>query len=348
MKNLIFPFLLFGCFSLVAQSQYNHNFDWQMSDLYNKPISYFPLEKVEHIEFTVLKNGKEKKYLKEYDSSGRAKSLYKLLPNKSGTETRIPIITVNDFQQGDQLIRQTSYFKRGKLKKSLIKRYNKDGKKLESTKTNARGKIKHRDIWSYNEQGCLQQSVRYKRNGKVHRKWAYEYYEDCEKAKTTLSKGNGKIINVWNYDCDDEGKQLVKKKDETQICQWDEQNQDFLIKVKQYFDEKGRVRKEVSKYRRADTAIVERKIFDGEDEIDALYAYDPNIKRLTEIIRYKKGEKHYELKYEYDGKKLLLRQKKIKGQIKSKYEYDYQNSLLTERKEYDKNNEVKRLVKLNY
>jgi len=354
MKKTLFLALLITTASIYGQSEQNYSFDWNHNDVYNEPIAYFPKEKVEAINFTVInKRGKESKYKRTYNSEGRIKSLLKI--DKHGEEVPLFIHTYED--DGNKLI--SKRYKRGKLKSTLVRKYQKfdnqniEGhtKMIEAIKTKANGKIKYKDIWNYNENGCIQSSFRYKRKGKVHRKWVYEYYDlqECKRSKTKLMKGNGKIVTVWNHDCKEEGEQLEPKKDETRVCKYEETTPDYLIKVREEFDEKGRVVKSIYKYRRSDTAIVEHKRLDGNDNLRSFATYDPDINRLLTFTTFnKKGEKRYESIYSYQDGQVASKVKKHKGKLREKVTYEYESSLLVERKEYNKKDEVKGIVKLSY
>jgi hypothetical protein len=95
---------------------------------------------------------------------------------------------------------------------------------------------------------------------------------------------------------------LIKKKDETQICLWDENDGKYLIKVVQDFDEKGHVRKTVSKYNIADTTIVEYARYDKNDRLLSKSTYLGSYKKQISYESFnKKGTRKYGQFFEYKG-----------------------------------------------
>ena len=140
----------------------------------------------------------------------------------------------------------------------------------------------------------------------------------------------------------------MKKKDETQICKWEESTDNFLIKVYQRFDEKGKIRKYVQKYTLKDTSLIETKLYDENDVLLSASNYEPRNRRMTEYTLYKKGEETYKYTYQYDEQNLIYSSKEYKGEFRSKSVFEYNEHLLNSIKEFDKDNQVKKYVKLSY
>lgn len=341
--SILFISLSFYSLAQLHQQEYNYTYDWEYSKANHEPIFYKPTEKVEKINFTVVnKRGKESNFIKEYNSDGNLVKYAEF--EKDNNE--IPILTFT--YDENKLEKEARFYKRGKLKGQIQKEYNSNKKLVELVKKDKKGKIKQRDTWQYNDAECQNTSTRYKANGKVDRKWEYSYYVDCKKKQTKLFNGNGKLLKVWSHECKEEGEQLVKKKDETQVCRWEESTDNFLIKVYQSFNEKGKIRKYVQKYTLQDTTLIETKLFNENDVLLSIATYEPLERRLTSYTQFHKGKKRYESIYKYDDLKMIYSSIESRGKLQSKSVYEYKNNLLSSMKIYNKKDEIERQIKLSY
>jgi len=223
----------------------------------------------------------------------------------------------------------------------------------------------------YNSDTSLTESILYRKKDKLSQRWVYEYYSKGKRSKTTLYNKKGEVKGVWSYDCKDEGEELIKKKNETQICKWDESTKDHLIKVSQEFNEKGEIRKSVQKYT-LDTLILEYAMYNENGTLLSKNTYDKNVKKPLSIIRYKKGKiisesnSKYEddkliyfehffknkqfstLTYKFEDGKLVLLEKTLKSKNAGATSFKYENSLLVETSRVDKKGKLVSSTKLKY
>ncbi len=328
--TIFLALLSLTCFS--QKSEMNYYYDWYMLDALYVPIQYYPSKDVKEIRFTQIKSEKEKKYVKKYNKDGHV-SYYARI-DEDGKEIPVYDFEFNDFGQ----VISSKAFKKGKLKHTITETYEANGGGRTSLeKVDSKGRLKLRNTWEYKSTDCLSSSVRYKGNGKAHRKWIYSYYEGCDKEKTELYNGEGKLLKTWSYACKEEGEILTKKKDTVQTCKWEESDGEYLLKIYQTLDEKGKVRKHIAKYTLTDTLIVERKTYDGDDNLLYESKYDKAYNKLTKYIFYRKGIKRSENNYTYDGNLLVVQEQYFKGKLRSKSTYQYQDSLLVKMKQLGKN-----------
>ncbi|HLV42879.1 MAG TPA: hypothetical protein VKY37_11415 [Brumimicrobium sp.] len=335
--------LMLSAFSYTQTSEYNNYTLAENVQSQYTPIKYQPTEHVEKITFTVLgKKNKERKFIKEYNEEGQ-------LTHFSGTDKNgnmIPISTI-EYDQNNKVI-VSKHYKKGELKNSIYRTYTDNGKLKEIVNKDAKEHVVFRNIWEYTADDCLSKSIRFKKNGKIDKRWAYEYSDQCTKSKTTLYNGKGKVINTWSYACKEEGEKLEKRKNEAQVCKWEETTNNYLIKVYQTFNEKGKVRKNVSKYTLNDTLIVEHATMDDNDNLIHKSTYDKSYDKPLISTSFNKGKKTYERIYEYENDNVVFYSFTYKEKLKSKYEYTYERNLLAEQKAYNKKGEVFRTVKLTY
>ena len=160
--------------------------------------------------------------------------------------------------------------------------------------------------------------------------------------------GSGKVLKIWSYDCKEEGQQLAKKKNESQICKWEETDKDFLIKVTETFNKKGEVVKNVSKYTLSDTAIVEWTTYDSDGNIQNHQTFDKdyNVPLLQEY--YQKGKIYSKREYIYQENKLVTIKYLKKGVFMNETRYQYEKDRLVETHSINKKNEVSKTVRFSY
>jgi hypothetical protein len=339
--------LLVANFVLGQNWETNFDYDMEYSVAMHQPtyLSYvngFNNIKVEQLQYVLInKKGEKSQYVKEFNEYGKVVKYYKNDPEKG----QVPLY---DFEYEEGMLTQAKSYRKGKANITIKKTLNDYGRVLESTRINKRGKVVVRNTWEYNTDSCLVASTRYKRNGKVKRKWAYEYYDKHNKSRSKLYNGKGKLLNVWTYDCKQEGEKLSKKEDTTQICKWDETSLDYLFRVYQTFNEKGKIRKYVRKYTREDTAIVESTTYDENDNMLYHSTYDKSYKKPLLSEGYRKGKLRYCYKYEYDNDKIISYTYTKKGKLRSKYENKYEGDRVVEQKRFNKKGELSLTVKLKY
>lgn len=350
--KLTFLFSAFAFLCLYASSQkiteFNYSFDYRYYDFDNLPIRYTPTQNVKKIFFEVedSKTKKIKKYIREYNSENKLTKLFFIDKNND----TIPKLS-NEYDNYGNNINNCLYNKKGAIlsesKYIFLTKY----KPLEFTKTNSSGKVKLYYTWTYNKDSTVTGSVRFK-NGKsqIYRKWDYEYHEGTRKLKKSiLSNGKGKVLNTWTYECNEEGTKLEKRKDETQVCMWNKTDDNYLIRVYQTFDEKGKVVKNVSKFTIDDTLLVEWARYDINDSLIYKTIYDKNNKQPIYSVSYNNGEITIEYKYEYINDLLSLQTVAYKGEIFSKSEYKYNDlGLLSEYRYYHKKGKLEKTINLSY
>ena len=329
-------------FTFGQQSEYNSYWNWEYRKSQYQPIVHKTAKNVEQVNYTIIRKNKESKYVKRFNDSGKLVSYSSI----DKDQKEIPIGEF-EYDKNSRLIVSKSYHK-GEIKSTTFKTLTERGKITELKKVNSKEAIILRNTWEYNSDSCLSKSIRYGKKDKIHRTWKYEYFGKCQKSKTTLYKGNAKVKNVWSYDCKEEGSKLEKRKNETQVCKWEKSTEQYLIKVYQTFDEKGRIRKYVSKYTMADTLIFEHSTFDGNDELIRKTTYDKSFNKPLVSTSFRKGKKTYESIYKYENDLIVSRSHSYKDKHTSKYEYTYENSLLTELKVYNKKGVLSTTIKLDY
>tara|TARA_R110002050_G_scaffold176775_1_gene309778 strand:+ start:42269 stop:43303 length:1035 start_codon:yes stop_codon:yes gene_type:complete len=343
MKSIFLTALVVASLGASAQSEYNYFWDWDFNKTIYQPIQYTPDKGMETIIFTKTdKNGKIKKYKKTYDKEGNLTSYLQL----SKEDKWIPQVEYE--YDEDNLITKSRSYKKGKLKNTVEKTRLEKRKPLTVKKTNAKGEVLILDTWKYNANKCVEKSVRYKKNEKLYRTWEYEYRGDCEKSKSILKNKSGKIVKTWSYDCKEEGVQLEKKKNETQVCKWDETTKDYLIKVYQSFDEKGKVYKTVTKYTVMDTLILETATYDNEGELKNKSTYDKDFKKPLTRGYYVHGKERSMYVYSYENGNLVNQTYSRNGKLRNTATFTYKDNRLVERKSFNKKNEETWTIVLSY
>lgn len=337
--------IIFSLFFFLAYAQSEYNFIY-LGATTNLSLSYAPtnLDGVKSLSYKVEthKNGKIKKYKSNFNDSG--KLLQTGFYNKEGFQ----LSQKNEYNENDKLILQELYKRNGKLKSRITIKRNSKGEYLEYSYYNANGKLKNYNTWNYNENGLLSSSENFKRNGEqLKKKWVYEYYDDAQKKQTTLYNGKAKVKQIWTYACKEEGEQLEKKKDVTQLCKWEETDGKFLTKVTQSFDEKGKVIRQVHKYNIEDTSIVESKYYNRKNELWYSLTFDSSIKRPLTARYFKKGKEISKLIYSYEKERLVLQSFTNKSKT-TKTSYEYIDEKLTAINNFNKKGDLEKTTTYEY
>jgi hypothetical protein len=327
-----------------GQGEYHYSSDFEKMRVQYTPMHYNPINDVNIIEFTKTnKKGKKFKYEKQYASGNR---LLKFFEYRKGEK----LIKLENEYDSIEKVTSSKIYKKGEFKYVLNYKRNLDLKITELSKVLANGEYKYKNTWAYNSDGCLTDHSRFKKENKLNRKSVTEYFSACDKSKTTLYNGKGKIKKIWTYDCKKEGEELIKKKDVNQVCKWEETVGEFLIKVYQTFNEKGKIYKNVSKYTKVDTLIVERKVYNEDGIITYFSSFDKAYERPILSQWYsKKGKLKWSNEFRYENKKVISRIKSFKGKVKTSSKYEYNSEeFLTKYTLMNKKGELTRTIDLQY
>ena len=343
MKRIALLAFVFLCLNSFAQSEYNWNWDWDFDKTVYQPIKYSPPIGSNTVVFTsVNKKGKIKKYKKTYNSGGNLLAYFE----QDKSENFVPVVEYT--YDSENLIKSSKSYKKGKLENTVVKTRLAKGKPLEVKKTNSKNELISHSTWKYNEDNCVIASNRYKKGDKLYYSWEYEYRGGCEKAKTTLKNKSGKVVQVWSYDCKEEGQVLEKRKDEVQVCKWDETNKDYLIRINETFNEKGEVRKTVRKFTLGDTLIVESSVYDVKGILVRHSTYDKGYSKPLLVENFKNGKAWYSNKYIYTDNNLTSHSNFRKGKRRYKFTYTYENNRLVERISIDVKGAVRSTISLSF
>ena len=344
MKQLLL--VIFALISINTMSQ--NEYDYNTSANHNYDFSGFKMAKktiVDNNIKQIIINTKHKKhnstYIRQYTKTGLISK--KEMINKGGDTITTASYTYNDTDK----LTSYNHYRKGKLRKSYIYKYNDNNKLIASyTQKAEHEKVKKTDR-TYNDNNCLKESHRYKRNEKIKYTWKYEYYDKCNKSKSTVYNRKGKVINIWTYDCKDAGEKLEKKKDEIQVCKWDSISNNYLYKVKESFNEKGEIVRTVRKYT-LDSLILETSLFNKNGKLIYKAIYNKSISRPLTITAYAKGKIFYQYEYKYIDNKQVYWSYTYKNRKKYEVEKNYNGDLLVELKNYNKKGKKETTSKLNY
>lgn len=343
MKNILVTLFLFSATTSYAQSEYNYENTWTQRR--NSAIVFnVPGVKNKEVDIVTknVKRNKEWHFKKQYDRNGK---LIKYSKFSKGEEI---VLNENFYDDEGGVLNTREFKKTGKLKEELKIERNQEGKQVKSEKFK-NGKKVSTKVWNYRPAGCVEMSTMHKANGDLKYKWMYEYYTECDKKRSVLLKPNGKVKKEWTYDCKQEGEQLEKKKDMTQICKWEELDGNYIVKVYQSLNDKGETYKMVSTFRSSDTAIVKVESYNGKEELERVYTYDFSYERPLTHKSFKKGKVKYETVYTYENGNIASYTSKRNSKViyNSTYEYNEDN-LLTEMKSFGKGGELSRITAVNY
>jgi len=322
MKQLLIAVFIMLAYVGMSQSEYNNQYHYKTYDRFS--ISKKTLKNKGINKITTQNYKGEKlvgKSIKNFDKNGNL--LEVKYQDKKGVTKSSKKYTYND----SNIVTSIKNYKKGKLKKSYY--YEFDNNHLLATYYQKGDKEKRiTNDWKYNSDKCMVETHHYKKNGKIKFTWKYDYYDKCKLSKSVLYNSKNKVVQTWTYECKNEGEILKKKKKEIQICKWDTITNDYLVKVTQYFNEKGKIRKTVSKYT-TDSLIIERRFYDQGDHLFYHVTYDKKQSRPLKQITYShKGKELFAWNYKYENGKQVYYNYSKKGKIKSEYKNKYDGDLL--------------------
>lgn len=319
----------------MSQSEYNHRYFsmyWQ-NNINKKAIKDNGVSKTT----LVNKRGDKIRFqtITNYDKNGNIIKVIR--KNKKGK-----IKWGTDYTYNDKNKALTIHnYKKGKLKNAHYLEYNEKGRiTAEYSQKGNNEKVLTND-WKYNDEKCLVESNHYKKNGKIKNIWKYEYISKCKKSKSILYNSRNKVVQSWTYECKDEGEILKKKKNDTQICLWDTIATDYLIKVAQFFNEKGEVTKSVIKYT-PDTLILERTHYNKNDIITYKATYNKAYNKPLKTISYRKGVVKYVWENEYENGNSVYTKYTRDNKLIYEYRKKYKGDILIESKSYNSKGKIYR------
>lgn len=332
-QTTIFLFLL----SITSTAQLYGDVVYQLET--QTPIVHQAVIPTDQINYTFIdKKGKEISYQKIYNEKGKLVSYHKIINSK-----KTPIATF-EYNNNSPTIR---IFKKEKLENTIYKTTTEKGKITENKLVNTKGKIIRRTNWEYNSDGCISNIIRYKKNDKKVNEWIFEYYDNCKKSKSTLYDGKGKISYTRVYDCNEEGENLDKIKNNVRVCKWEESTADYFIEIEESFGKKGKSRRIVKKYTLSDTLLIEKTRYNESDQLIKKTIFDPNIGKVLTTTGYKKGKAINTTTYKYNKGLVALHRFEHKGKTKIERKYIYTDSLLTKLLVYKKG-KLDHTVLVNY
>lgn len=308
MKQLnVLAFLVIGTLgSLMAQEQnYLLHHNGQFVGEY--PMAYTPESSVKAVRFQDQnRKGNTKTIVKHFTEEGALLSIE--VSDKNGTLQPWAEYEYNSDGKETHFVMHDNK----KLARDVKTEYNAEGKPVLQEWKNHAGKVKAKNTWTYNEANQMLASKRFGKSGKLQKEWKYLYNADGEKERSQLYSGKGKLKHEWSFDCKQEGEKLEKKAEETQVCTWTESEDNYLVRVNQSFDERGKITRTVSKFTMQDTLPV------------SFTAYNKN------------DEPYLKMTYDLDYHKPLVRESYFKGKLAWKTEHTYVEGRLATVSSYKK------------
>ena len=329
MKQLLIAVFIMLAYVGISQSEYNHyryyNYYWQ-NGITKKAIKDNGVSKT----ILVNKRGDKVRYqtITNYDKNGNITEL--IGKNKKGIIKWRTKYTYNDKNKALTI----HNYKKGKLKNVHYFEYNEKGNITAEYLQKGSNEKRLTNDWKYNDEKCLTKSNHYRKNGKIKNIWKYEYHSKCKKSKSVLYNSKNKVVQTWTYECKDEGEILKKKKNETQICNWDTIATDYLVKVAQFFNEKGEITKSVSKYT-LDTLILERTYYNKNDILTYKATYDKSYNKPLKRISYRKGVAKYVWENKYENNNAIYTKYTRKNKMIYESQKKYKGDILIESKMYN-------------
>lgn len=314
-------------------------------------MKYLPFEHATHpgtkkITYEILSKNTVSTFVKRLDEMGRPISYHQLYEN--GRERLIQSIV---YHANNHIAIETHYDKKGEIKTIKTNTWGENEKILGITIMNGKSAILNRTEFEYDPQNGYLTTIKiYQKDGeKILETWHHTYFDDKSRASSTLIAANGKIKREINYACKSEGENSDLKKNETQVCTWDESSADYLMKVYQTQDEKGQMRRNVQKLNRSDSSLVEVLSYNAAEQLTYRQTYDGSFSRPLHLMSYDKDKIVYERIRTYQNEQLSSQLIIQKGQEKMKttYTYDSEGQILN-LNTYDKNNHLIRSIKVSY
>ena len=305
--------------------------------------------KIVGYEHKVSKFKKDKPILKS-TSVVKFDDNYNLLDKNDGKKHYI--YTYNE----DNMYTDYKYIKKGeKLKKHEVIEYNDSSKitKYNYTKHNDK-KLKRKWVAEYDKnQKRMLTKVFFDKDGSTeNHRWDYEYYEDGKQKQTKYYKKN-ELKHIWNYTCDDEGKEQKNDVKTTKVCKIKEYLDDSsYVIVNRTTDNKGRIRKNTSKYNKFKN-LLEFRSYNNKDKIVYRYEYiyDCKQRKIAEISYKRSGIIFYKKEWYYNNDDLIVKTKffKRKGKLRRSSEFKFNNNKqLVEETSFNKRYRQNRKYKFEY
>ena len=295
----------------------------------------------EKIEFTYLNKKGDLKRVTTYQFNENKKNNITIVLDKSGKEKSKRLLTYDG-----KLLTAKEIYKKGNLKYKTKNTFS-DGYNVAYTKFNSKNDILYKRTTTYTDKTYkviahkndtvpfyswkkALSTISYKKGGiKQANKWVYEYDDNGNRTKSTLYDKKNEIKHVWDYSCKTEG-ELVKVKNETQQCKWEEMENGMLVEVTRTTSPKGKINKTVKKYD-ADTNIVELVEYSN-DVIIRRGTYDKSFYKTLTWEFYRKGRLKYKQEYAYNKTGEKTGYKSYWGsdltQAKTEAKYTYKNNKL--------------------
>lgn len=318
--------------------------DLQIMDY--KPIKYVPPKDINQIKYSVFKKegGQSKDYLKRFDGLGHLLGYSKF--NNKSEEVKENEFEYNAIGQVSKSIR----YRRGKIHSVFEYEAMVNGKPLRRLHKTGKGATKRLNTWTYNSDTCLISSELRKGNrSQLYRKWVHTYYSGCVRKRSIVENGKGKVLESWSYECKAEGEKLSPNKNETQVCKWESVSQEYLIKIYQSFDEKGRIRKTVSKFTINDTLPLGQDEYNERDELLRHFECDKDYNKPIQSVNYKNGKERYRYNYQYENGLLVSWDFYFKKKPRARIELSYNDkNQMIQYKSVDGKGRLKKLALLEY
>lgn len=326
---------------LNAQMYHGYHYDKIQMEAQNRPLYYKPIQNVEHITMTLKDSkGKESVYKKQYNENNDL-TMYEYI--KKGQKEKLYTLEYNKHN----LLERTELIEKGEKVYSRQLNHNEDKKILSDVKTSSNGKKLWKKYWNYSNEGCLMEQGMY-RKGKLKSKNVYEYHSPCELSKNHFYNGKGKLKKTWSYDCKSEGEELKPQKNTTQVCRWEESDGEFLLKIYQTLNDKGKLEKVVTKLT-LDTLPLESSSYNMQGELIYSSTYDKDYSKPIKSVFYHKGNPRWSYEYQYEAGQKTNYKFFFKSKLKRESIYTYRDDgLLVKFESKDKKGEIDKTITLDY
>lgn len=350
MKKIILLIVVFcGFYMSVLFAQNNYNFSYN-AEVYRAGFDPVKIKQDKNMAKVSFVNTDKKNKVtvqeKTFDEAGRILK-HDRSDKKGILKTAFAYEYENDTAKNPCKI--FVYSKSGELKTIVEYKMTKSGKISEYTTKYNDGNIIEKNLWFYNDEDQIVRSEKYSGGEKLKNVWLYTYNQNGKMAEAKLTNGKNKTEHVWTYDCNEEGVELEKEKDITQVCNWKKVDESYYITVYQTFDDKGKIRKYVSKFSAADSLIMESSTFDENDKLISKAVYDGNYQKILSYEYFKKGVMTYKNVKTYDGDLIKTNEVYTKKGFAEKTDYIYNDKkLLTGINKYDKENKLANSLTIEY
>jgi antitoxin component YwqK of YwqJK toxin-antitoxin module len=310
------------------------------------PIKHEVKVGIRQVTYELKSKNNVSTFIKRLDEKGRPISYHRVQEN--GEEQLMQSVS---YSNQDHVLIETNCDKKGRINRIRTNTWNENGTISKIHVVDGKGSILTKIEFEYDAQkGCLTAVKTYQKGGeKILETWYHEYDEECKKTRSILRKGNDKIIREINYACSGECEVTDPKKNETQVCTWDESSANFLMKVYQTQDNKGKMHRTIQKLTRLDSSLVELLSYNAEDELSYRETYDGSFSRPLHLYSYHKGEVIYERIRTYQNEQIASQIILQKGKNKNKTTYAYDsNNQLTNTATFDNKDRLIRSIQITY